>query len=190
MKIGSAVAFTALLAIAQPPPQMSPTFLKSPADWRFERMPVPPGFAPDVKFSGFEEARFAPGMFDNTSQTYLTYVLSLSLDGPPQIDPPALKDFLEKYYRGLSLVLASRKGQSPDPAQMTADVTATASGFNAKVIFFDSFTDGRKVALNLEIREVKRPAVARTGLVILISPQPTDHQVWQKLREIGAQITF
>jgi len=45
----------------------TPTILKGPADWRFERLPIPPGFAQDIKWTGFEEARFAPGMFDPSS---------------------------------------------------------------------------------------------------------------------------
>lgn len=57
----------------------TPVMLTSPADWRFERLPIPPAFAPDVKLSGFEEARFAPGMFDTEAPEYFTYVLALSV---------------------------------------------------------------------------------------------------------------
>src|SRR5882672_10759329 len=35
--------------------QPAPTVLKSPSDWRFERLTIPPGFAPDIKWTGFEE---------------------------------------------------------------------------------------------------------------------------------------
>lgn len=183
----------AAMAMAQPRPNMTPTILKGPADWRFERMPTPPGFAPDIKLTGFEEARFAPGMFDNSSPNYLTYALVISADGAPDLDSAALKDFLEKYYRGLSTGLGRRKGQSPDPAQMNAEVAKAPSGkgrYNATVTFFDSFTDGRKVTLNVEARVVPQPAAKKTGLILLISPKPKDDAVWQTLREIDAKIDF
>jgi hypothetical protein len=178
-------------AIAQPRPNMTPTILKGPADWRFEKMPTPPGFAPDIKLTGFEEARFAPGMFDTTSPNYFTYVLVISAEGAPDLDSAALKDFLEKYYRGLSVGLGRQKGLSPDPTQMIADVAPAASDKNrrtARVTFIDTFTDGRKTTLNIEARVV--PGSKKTGLVLLISPQPKDNAVWQTLREIDGKIDF
>jgi len=183
----------AATAIAQPRRDMSPAILQGPADWRFEKMPTPPMFAPDIKLSGFEEARFAPGMFDNSSPNYFTYVLVISADGAPEIDGSALKDFLEKYYRGLSAGLGQRKGMKPDPGQMVAEVSRAESGkrrLNATVIFFDSFTDGRKITLNVEARVVPRPEAKKTGLVLLVSPKPKTDAVWQKLHEIDGQIDF
>jgi hypothetical protein len=183
--------FAAGMALAQP--NMTPTILKGPSDWRFERMPTPPGFAPDIQLTGFEEARFAPGMFDNTSPNYFTYVLIISADGAPDLGGAALKEFLEKYYRGLSVGLGKQKGLSPDPAQMVAEVAAVPDDkdrFTAKVTFFDSFTDGRKISLNVVAHVVPRPAVKKTGLILLVSPQPKDHAVWQKLREIDSKINF
>lgn len=59
------------------------TILKEPADWRFEGMPVPPGFAPEIKLTGSEEIRFAPGMFDTGSSNYFTCVLAILADGAP-----------------------------------------------------------------------------------------------------------
>ena len=154
-------------------------------------MPTPPGFAPDIQLTGFEEARFSPGMFDTSSPNYFTYVLALSLNGAPNLDSPALKDFLEKYYRGLSVGLARQKGLSPDPSQMIAEVApAGKRRSTAKVTFFDSFTDGRKITLNIEARVVARPDVRKTGLVLLISPQPKNHAVWQTLRQIDGKIDF
>ena len=192
MRIVVALAMVAALAPAQPPRRnMTPAILKGPSDWRFESMPTPPEFAPDIALKGFEEARFAPGMFDNTSADYLTYVFVISADGAPNLDSAALKDFLEKYYRGLSVGVGRQKGLSPDPAQMVAEVTAEGRDrMTARMGFIDSFTDGRKVMLNIEARVVPRPAAKKTGVILLISPQPKDHAVWQRLRAIGGAIAF
>ena len=93
------------------------TILKAPADWRFEGMPIPPGFAPEIKLTGSEEVRFAPGMFDTTSSNYFTCVLAIMAEGVSELGAADIQDFLEKYYRGLGTGVDRRKGLSPDPAQ-------------------------------------------------------------------------
>jgi|GEM_PF-628360 len=168
----------------------SATILKEPADWRLETMSVPPGFAPDVKLNGSEEIRFAPGMFDNTSDTYFTCELAILTDGAPDLSTAEIRDFLEKYYRGLSTSQAQRTGLKVDPAQMKATVspspTADAKNrFDAQVDFFDSFSDGRKITLNVEVQVLPLPARKQTCVILLVSPGAKDSAVWRTLIEIG-----
>jgi hypothetical protein len=194
---GMALALS-LIAQAQPGPgrggrpPMIPSVLKEPADWRFEKMPVPPGFAPEVKLNGWEEIRFAPGMFDNTSPTYFTCVLVITAEGAPELGVPAIKDFLEKYYRGLSVGVGRGRGFSPDPAQMNAEVSPAGdpNRYTAKVIFFDSFTDGRKITLNIEARVVPSSRQKQTYLTLLVSTQGKDNALWEKLRAIESRLAF
>src|SRR2546423_801503 len=105
--------------------------------------------------TGTAEARFAPGMYDTTPSSPFTYVVAIAADGTPELKAAELKDFLEKYFRGLSTAVGRRKGFIPDLAQMQAVVSAaptgtdTANRFTAEVTFFDSFTDSRKIILNV-----------------------------------------
>ena len=167
------------------------TLLKEPADWRFEAMALPPGFAPDIKLTGLEEIRFAPGMFNTGSSNYFTYVVALLAGGTAELGAADLKDFLEKYYRGLSLAVGRGKGLSPDPAQMKAVVNPAPgkNSFTAQVVFFDTFSDGRKITLNVEAQMVPRPATKQVLLLLLVSPGAKDAPVWQTLREIGRKAT-
>ncbi|MBI3879353.1 MAG: hypothetical protein HY301_04730 [Verrucomicrobia bacterium] len=162
------------------------TILKEPDDWRLETMAIPPGFARDIKLTGAEEIRFAPGMFDNTSSNHFTCIIAITADGTPELGAVDLKDFLEKYYRGLSTGVGRGKGMSPDPAQMVADVTAADAGrFNGRVVFFDTFTDGRKITLNVEARTFPMLAKKQTCLLLLVSPSAKESAVWTTLREVG-----
>src|ERR1700720_3090400 len=106
------LALSAAFASAQGP---ATTILKEPLDWRFERLPVPAPFAPEIKLTGFEEARFAPGMFDTASPNYFTYVMVISADGSPELGRSGIEDFLQKYYKGLSIGVGQHKGLTPDP---------------------------------------------------------------------------
>lgn len=162
-------------------PHPAPTLLKGPADWRFERLPIPPGFAPDIKWTGYEEARFAPGMFSTASTNYFTYVLAVSVEGTASIGTNDLADFLDKYFKGLSTGVGRRKGLVPDPAQLGAKVTATKDApnqFTARVPFFDTFNDGRRIVLNMEITALPRVAEKKTLVVLLITPQPVEAPIW------------
>jgi hypothetical protein len=162
--------------------------LKEPADWRLETMSVPPGFAPDVKLSGTEEIRFAAGMFDNTSPTYFTCALAIVANGAPTLGAAEIQDFLERYYRGLSTSRAQRSKMEVDPAQMKAvvdPVPGAKDRFDAQVVFFDSFSDGRKVTLHVEAQVIGQPSANRACLILLVSPSAKESDVWPSLREIG-----
>ncbi len=167
------------------------TLLKEPTDWRLETMPLPPGFAPDLKFSGTEEIRFAPGMFDPNSATYFTCVLGLSVHSSSGFGAAELKAFLESYYRGLSISVGQRKGLKPDRTQMNAIVKSAGAGpegrvrLTATVDFFDTFSDGRKITLNVEADVLPLPKSGKTGLILLVSPSATESPVWTILRSIG-----
>jgi hypothetical protein len=184
-----ALTLSAVSARAQAP---AATILMEPLDWRFERLPVPAPFAPEIKFTGFEEARFAPGMFDTSSANYFTYVMVIAADGSPELGRSGIEEFLQKYYKGLSIGVGRRKGLTPDPAQMKAEVTPMRSGegYTAKVVFFDIFNDGRKLILNLEAHVISRPGIKNTYVSLLVSPQSRDSAVWQTLRGIEKNLHF
>ena len=180
--------FTCVASAVAQHSQPAPTMLPGPANWRFERLPIPPGFARDISWSGYEEARFSPGMFDTKSGTHFTYALSICIDGTPEIQAKELKDFFDKYFKGLSTMVGRGKGLKPDPVVFNAVVTPgdKAGLFSAKVPYIDTFTDGHPLTLNLEIDVRPKPEIKKTQIILLISPQATDATIWKQLHEIRA----
>jgi hypothetical protein len=154
----------------------TPTLLLAPVDWRFEAMPLPPLFAPKVKWTGFEEIRFAPGVFDNSSPNYFSYVIALSVNGTSAIDAAGIKDFLETYFRGLLPGVGQRKGLTVNTAQIAAEIAPaqTKPKTNARcqgtVTIIDTFTDGRKTTLNVEADVLPQEALKKTHVLLLLSP--------------------
>lgn len=169
--------------------QPAPTMLAGPADWRFERLHIPPGFARDIPWSGYEEARFSPGMFRTDSPTYFTYVLSICIDGTPKIEAPELKDFFDRYFKGLSTMVGRGKGMKPDPTIFNAEVKPLekAGLFSARVPYIDTFTDGRQITLNVEAEVRPLPQSSKTQIILLLSPQAPEAEIWTKLREIRSE---
>jgi hypothetical protein len=178
-------------AIAQ---QKTPTLLKSPADWGFERIDMPFGFALGIKYSGFEEIRFAPGMFDTTSTNYFTYAFVVSFDGTPSFDANKIKDFLDKYYKGLCISVGQPKSLTPDTSQVKADVQASIDNYGkdfiATVNFFDTFSNGRKITLYMEIEITAKLSSNKTYMTVLICPGKDNKVIWDKLHEIKGNITL
>jgi hypothetical protein len=167
--------------------------LKVPTEWRLETFPMPPPFAPDIKLTGSEEARFAPGMFEAKSNEYFSYIMAFALDGVTPLAAPDFKDFVEKYFGGLSVGVGRQKGLLIDRSQIVATVSSPATQakteqrFDADLAFFDSFTDGHKVSLHLDARIIPRPDAKKQYLILLVSPAAKDSATWDKLREIGKQ---
>ena len=168
----------------------APKLLPSPVDWRFEAMPLPPRFAPEVKWTGFEEIRFAPGVFDNSSPNYFSYVIGLSVNGTSAIDAADIKDFLETYFRGLLPLVGQRKGLTVNASQIAAEIAPaqtkpkTSARYQGTVTIIDTFTDGRKTTLNVEVDVLPQEALKKTHVLLLLSPQARDSKIWKTLRGI------
>jgi HEAT repeat protein len=168
----------------------TPKLLLAPVDWRFEAMPLPPRFAPKIKWTGFEEIRFAPGVFDNSSPNYFSYVIALSVNGTSAIDAAGIKDFLETYFRGLLPGVGQRKGLTVNASQIAAQIAPaqTQPKTNARcqgtVAIIDTFTDGRKTTLNVEADILPQEALKKTYVLLLLSPQARDSKIWKTLRGI------
>lgn len=177
--------------------QKTPTILKSPADWGFERMDFPLGFAPGIKFTGFEEIRFAPGMMDTSSANYFTYAFVVAIDGQKNFLKADIKDFLNKYYKGLCMSIGQPKKLTPDTSQVNAEVAevpgATASTpptYTAAIPYFDTFSNGRKINLYLEIESTVKADLNKTYITILVSASKDNKEVWNKLHDIKKGIVF
>jgi len=173
----------------QPQPELMPP---TPADWRFERIDFPLSFAPELKFKGFEELRFAPGMFKPESDTYFTYIFAMKITDDVTLDAPALQSLLETYFRGLCRTVAKEKNFDIDTSKITAQVRADQPdappirNFSCTVASFDPFVTGKSLTLNLEMIVID---TSRTDhrIFAAISPKPVDSPIWKLLRTLKDQ---
>ena len=177
--------------------QKTPTIFKGPADWGFERMDFPLGFAPGIKFTGYEEIRFAPGWMDTTSANYFTYAYVVCIDGQKNFQKADIKNFLDTYYKGLCISIGQSKKLTPDTSSVNAEVTdipvVSGSGntsFTAVLPYFDTFSNGRKISLYLELDYTIKTDANKTYLTILVSASKDNKDVWNKLHEVKKGITF
>src|SRR5690242_14518935 len=116
----------ALLLLTHPtagqPKKEPPYQVPAPAGWAKETIALPPAFAPDMKWKGIEELRFAPGMFKTDSETFFSYALLFWLPGGQKIDPGTMEQELLAYYRGLAKAVLKSKKQEVDIGTFTLTV--------------------------------------------------------------------
>ncbi len=174
---------------AQPQSELLPT---TPGDWRFERIDFPLSFAPELKYEGFEELRFAPGMFKADSETYFTYIFAMKITSEVVLDAAALQSMLEAYYRGLCRAVGKDSKFEMDLSKISAKVQTDPAGakgakpFRATVESFDPFVTGKPLTLNMEMIVVDAAATDHR-IFAAVSPKAVDSPVWKLLRTMKDQ---
>lgn len=175
------------LCIAQ---NTKPNLLKIPSDWKFERMDLPLDFAPELSFTGYEELRFAPGMFDTESNYYFTYLFALHITDKVEFSQADLVDFLEQYYRGLSKAVGESKKMNIDVSKIKINIEKEVNSQRYKSIvnFFDSFTDGREIVLNMELEVFENHQENSCYILALVSPHKKNSKVWKEMYQIRTNL--
>jgi hypothetical protein len=191
MKNLLAALFLLSLSLIAKSQHAKPEILLEPASWEFERFELPPAFAPQIAYKGFEELRFAPGMFNKDSANYFTYAFVAQIDKIIPISQRDVQNYLVWYYKGLCSVTARDRKLVIDSTKITADVKLKPTGtsmqavYEAAVNVFGVFADGAPVKLNMEITVVNNPTTKKTFLVFLASPKEKKDPIWKVLNEIG-----
>ena len=164
----------------------------TPPDWRYERIDFPLYFAPELKYDGFEELRFAPGMFDAKSDTYFTYIFAMKITNDISIDGKLLKSLLETYFRGLCRTVVKETNFDIDASKISATVredhyeTKDSRHFSVALDSYDPFVTGKPLKLRLEILVVEKDENDHR-IFAAVSPKPPDSPVWKLLRRLKRQ---
>ena len=158
----------------------------APAQWRAEVIPFPLPFAPGLKLEGVEELRFAPGMFEPSSETYFTYTFIWWLKGQPQLGPVELERHLLQYFRGLYAAVSKKDEKDVSSfsvrikqAQSSASTELSKEHYQGSVSWTDPFTTEEKIALNLKLWRWYCRDEDRSAVFFALSPKPYAHANWK-----------
>lgn len=177
-----------VLTWAQATETPRPEYLQAPDDWRKEYIPFPLGFAPELKYSGAEDIRFAPGWSSVESPDFWTYKFIWYLDADPQLDGEQLQADIETYFDGLMNAVAKDGDQDalPLPGTAAAFVPNAAPGrWKGRVRVYDAFFQKKLISLNMLVHTFYCPGVGKYVTVFDVSPQPYAHVVWNTMAGIG-----
>jgi hypothetical protein len=81
LRLLAALLFTMASSVPAQDAAKEPTFVFDTGvpPWKGERLELPPGFAPDLGWTGVEHIRFAPGMFDPEASDFFSYAIAFLL---------------------------------------------------------------------------------------------------------------
>ncbi|UII81721.1 hypothetical protein [Flagellimonas sp. CMM7] len=167
--------------------ESTPIILNGPEGWNYEKIDFPLDFAPSLPYEGFEELRFAPGMFDTSSSTYFTYLFVLSIQNKEEFPQSELKTLLSEYYKGLCNAVATPKKMAIDTSQIKVRLknlkkpSSQAKSYSVQIDFFDPFTNGQKILLNMELEVIPDKQTKGVHILSIVSPQSNESVVWKEL---------
>ncbi len=164
----------------------TPIILKTPTDWRYEKIDLPLDFAPSIKYkNGFEELRFAPGMFDTKAEKYFSYAFVIAINDNVTLPKRKAKQLLYKYYRGLCYAVANSKKMAIDTSKIKIDLKRQKkANYTGTVVYFDTFNSGEELLLNIDLDVVKNKKTNTSYIIGLVSPKSKKEAVWSELYAI------
>jgi hypothetical protein len=171
--------------------------LAAPADWSGESIPLPPGFAPDMKLKGSEHIRFAPGMMNPESESFFCYAFAFELQSQPVLTEDIIKEEFLKYYRGMCKAVLNGTLPKVDPSQFTLELqrmksdaqvlqnehrTDSPTEYIGTLDWIEPFVTKKPQKLNLEIRTWA--SSDSNYIFVCASPQTRDAAIWKQLHTI------
>jgi len=167
--------------------------IETPKGWRTETLSLPTSFAKDMKLTGFEEVRFAPGMFRPDAEDFFTYCFVFCLPNQTPPNQKVLTEELLKYYRGLAVAVTKRSGIDVKPASFTLKITPVKDSktkSRAVMTWVEPFATRKSQTLILEIESIVDSSIKGCVLKIAVSPKPHDGDVWKPMRKLlkGAKV--
>jgi len=171
----------------------------APEGWRTERIEFPVPFAKDLDYKGFEDLRFAPGMFKPEAPDYFSYAFLFWIDGPMSLESASIEKDLLKYYKGLCGAVAKSRKLDVDLSKITVQVKKLdpngklggeeAQRFEATIEMVDAFVTGKPLTLRLECWGRTAANAKRTCFFAIASPKEKSEAVWTTLRKIQADFS-
>lgn len=165
----------------------APYQLSIPTDWDIERFVIPIEFAPQIKYSGVEDIRFAPGWGNVKSNEYWTYAFLWYLHGSYKINKNIIENNLRAYYTGLvGRNIEPRKipASKVIPVKTIVKQVTTSEGdlktFNGMIEMLD-YMEQRPITLNCIIHTRKYKEKDKTFVFYELSPKPFSDSIWSKL---------
>lgn len=164
--------------------------LEAPKYWKKESFTFPLDFAPNLNFTGIEEARFAPGWSDKTSAEFWTYSFAWYVDGNIDLTEKRLEELTAIYFNGLTQMVGKSKGMKADQVSkaMAIFMPKSAIGdwqfYEGKIQLFDVFFSEQAIRLNVKVKALYCKQLDKHLVVFSFAPKAYDDKIWQVFESV------
>ncbi|QKX06557.1 hypothetical protein HN014_17100 [Aquimarina sp. TRL1] len=156
--------------------------LSTPTNWKTETLEFPFEFAPDLKYTGISDIRFAPGWKDAQSMEYFSYTFLWALNENPKLSAKKLETEMASYFFGLMDMVSPDKLDKQKTNAFFEKVDEHT--YIGKVLTHDAFITKKNIKLNLIVTHSYCPTIKKHYIKFNVSPQHINHKIWSTLEHI------
>ncbi len=158
--------------------------LETDSTWNQEIFHFPIPFAPEIKFEGFEDARFPEFWAYKDSTDFWSYVFVWSINSSMELTANTLENNIEMYFNGLmnyqnSVALFFKKENYNN-----------VNEFVGKLKTFDALVTKTSMTLNVTAEYFYCERNKKTFIVFRFSPHDFEVNIWNKLKNVKLRQDF
>jgi hypothetical protein len=158
--------------------------LETDSTWNQEVFQFPIPFAPEIKFDGFEDARFPKFWAKKDSADFWSYIFVWSINNPMELTSGILENNIEKYFNGLM------NYQNSVALFVKKEPSTNANKYIGKLKTFDALVTKKNMTLNVTAEHFYCIQSKKTYIVFKFSPKEFGANIWNKLENVKFRSDF
>ncbi|MCA9071593.1 MAG: hypothetical protein KDA84_21855 [Planctomycetaceae bacterium] len=168
--------------------------LQAPAEWKGETISLPPSFSPNMTLNGTEVIRFAPGMFNQNSDSFFSYVFVFQVKPGQKLTQKLIQKELLVYYRGLAATVLKNQKIQFDPKNFALKLQETkaavavqppnSKAYKGDLNWLEPFVTRKPQTLYLELTTWQDAESKYDYVFVCASPKKTTEAIWKDMRAI------
>ncbi|WP_298761206.1 hypothetical protein [uncultured Psychroserpens sp.] len=160
----------------------------SDTTWLKEIIKFPLGFAPEIKYEGYEDLRFAKKWRDKDHPDFWCYTFVWHIKGIQKFTAKDLEEQMGFYYDGL-MKAVNKKKDFEVPKTTTLIINTKENGYDnadfvGKLNVYDAFNTQKMITLNLLAKVYNCEENNTSNISFRLSPQDFEGHIWEKFKDI------
>ena len=166
--------------------------LTSDSTWLKEIIKFPISFAPEIKYEGYEDLRFAKKWRDSTHEDFWCYMFAWHIKSNEKQTVETLEKNIKLYYDGIMKVVNKKKDyEVPETTVLFIKTENNKDAdFIGKLYVYDSFTSEAMMTLNVSVKAHYCDQTELSTILFKLSPQGFDHDIWQRFDEVKLKVNL
>jgi len=161
--------------------------LESDTTWTKEIIKFPIGFAPEIKYEGYEDLRFAKQWRDQSHEDFWCYMFAWHIKTKEKQTVKSLETNIKFYYDGIMKAVNKKKDfQVPETTVLFVKTEGQnlEHDFIGKIRVYDSFNSETMITLNVKVKTYYCEDKDLSTIVFKLSPQDFNQEIWKRYNSI------
>ncbi|WP_299336712.1 hypothetical protein [uncultured Psychroserpens sp.] len=153
--------------------------------WLKEIIKFPISFAPEIKYEGYEDLRFAKDWRKTEHEDFWCYTFAWHVKTIETQTAEGLETNIKLYYDGLMGAVNKKKNfQVPETTALFIKTEGEDTDFKGKIRVYDSFNSEDMMTLNVLVNVNYCKDSDSSVIIFRLSPQSFDHDIWERFKTV------